>query len=127
MVLAIKQTLYRAGDQSPIVDALVAAAMADKDVTVIIELLARFDEEANMELSTRLQEAGAHVMYGVVGYKTHAKMSLIVYGARPTAFVVTATWAPVIIIRRRPVRTLTMVCSPATKPSVPTCTKSSCS
>jgi polyphosphate kinase len=78
MVLAIKQTLYRAGDQSPIVDALVAAAMADKDVTVIIELLARFDEEANMELATRLQEAGAHVMYGVVGYKTHAKMSLIV-------------------------------------------------
>jgi polyphosphate kinase len=77
-VLAIKQTLYRAGDNSPIVDALVAAALADKDVTVIIELRARFDEEANIELSTRLQEAGAHVMYGVVGYKTHAKMTLVV-------------------------------------------------
>src|SRR5580700_3651930 len=77
-VLAIKQTLYRAGDNSPIVDSLVAAAMADKDVTVIIELRARFDEEANIELSTRLQEAGAHVMYGVVGYKTHAKMTLVV-------------------------------------------------
>ena len=77
-VLAIKQTLYRTGDNSPIVDSLVAAAMADKDVTVIIELRARFDEEANIELSTRLQEAGAHVMYGVVGYKTHAKMTLIV-------------------------------------------------
>jgi polyphosphate kinase len=77
-VLAIKQTLYRAGDESPIVDSLVAAAMADKDVTVIIELRARFDEEANIELSTRLQEAGAHVMYGVVGYKTHAKMTLVV-------------------------------------------------
>jgi polyphosphate kinase len=77
-VLAIKQTLYRTGDNSPIVDALVAAAMAGKDVTVIIELRARFDEEANIELSTRLQEAGAHVMYGVVGYKTHAKMILIV-------------------------------------------------
>ena len=77
-VLAIKQTLYRTGDNSPIVDALLAAAMADKDVTVIIELRARFDEEANIELSTRLQEAGAHVMYGVVGYKTHAKMTLIV-------------------------------------------------
>jgi polyphosphate kinase len=77
-VLAIKQTLYRTGDQSPIVDALVAAAQADKDVTVIIELRARFDEEANIELSTRLQEAGAHVMYGVVGYKTHAKMTLVV-------------------------------------------------
>jgi polyphosphate kinase len=77
-VLAIKQTLYRTGDNSPIVDSLVAAAMADKDVTVIIELRARFDEEANIELSTRLQEAGAHVMYGVVGFKTHAKMTLVV-------------------------------------------------
>jgi polyphosphate kinase len=77
-VLAIKQTLYRTGDHSPIVDALVAAAQSDKDVTVIIELRARFDEEANIELATRLQEAGAHVMYGVVGYKTHAKMTLIV-------------------------------------------------
>jgi polyphosphate kinase len=78
MVLAIKQTLYRTGDQSRIVDALVAAAQAGKDVTVVIELRARFDEEANIELSTRLQEAGAHVMYGVVGYKTHAKLMLIV-------------------------------------------------
>jgi polyphosphate kinase len=77
-VLAIKMTLYRTGDHSPIVDALVAAAQADKDVTVIIELRARFDEEANIELATRLQEAGAHVMYGVVGYKTHAKMTLVV-------------------------------------------------
>jgi len=77
-VLAIKMTLYRTGDHSPIVDALVAAAMADKDVTVIIELRARFDEEANIELANRLQEAGAHVMYGVVGYKTHAKMILVV-------------------------------------------------
>ena len=77
-VLAIKQTLYRSGQGSPLVDALVAAATAGKDVTVIIELRARFDEEANIELSNRLQEAGAHVMYGVVGYKTHAKMSLVV-------------------------------------------------
>jgi polyphosphate kinase len=77
-VLAIKQTLYRAGNESPIVDALVAAAHSGKDVTVIVELRARFDEEANIELSNRLQEAGAHVMYGVVGFKTHAKMSMIV-------------------------------------------------
>jgi polyphosphate kinase len=77
-VLAIKQTLYRAGADSPLVDALVAAAQAGKDVTVVVELRARFDEEANISLATRLQEAGAHVMYGVVGFKTHAKLTLIV-------------------------------------------------
>ena len=77
-VLAIKQTLYRTGNESPLVDALVAAAQAGKDVTVIVELRARFDEEANIELSNRLQEAGAHVMYGVVGFKTHAKLVLVV-------------------------------------------------
>jgi len=77
-VLAIKQTLYRTGAESPLVDALVSAAQAGKDVTVVIELRARFDEEANIELSNRLQEAGAHVMYGVVGFKTHAKLTLVV-------------------------------------------------
>jgi polyphosphate kinase len=77
-VLAIKQTLYRAGNESPIVDALVSAAQSGKDVTVIVELRARFDEEANIELSNRLQESGAHVMYGVVGFKTHCKISMVV-------------------------------------------------
>lgn len=77
-VLAIKQTLYRTGADSVMVDALVQAARADKEVTVVIELRARFDEEENIRLATRLQEAGAHVVYGVVGYKTHAKMLLIV-------------------------------------------------
>jgi polyphosphate kinase len=77
-VLAIKQTLYRTGHESPIVDSLVSAAQSGKDVTVIVELRARFDEEANIELSNRLQEAGAHVMYGVVGFKTHCKMSMVV-------------------------------------------------
>ncbi len=77
-VLAIKQTLYRTGPTSVIVDALVKAAKAGKEVTVIIELRARFDEEANISLATRLQEAGAHVVYGVVGFKTHAKMLLVI-------------------------------------------------
>jgi len=77
-VLAIKQTLYRSGATSPIVDQLVAAAQAGKEVTVVIELMARFDEAANIALANRLQEAGAHVVYGVVGYKTHAKMALVV-------------------------------------------------
>lgn len=77
-VVAIKQTLYRTGHESSIVDALLDAARNGKEVTVVVELRARFDEEENLELASRLQEAGAVVVYGVVGYKTHAKMILIV-------------------------------------------------
>ncbi len=77
-VLAIKQTLYRAGQDSILVEHLVQAARNGKDVTVVIELRARFDEEANLRLADRLQEAGVQVIYGVVGYKTHAKMLLLV-------------------------------------------------
>ncbi len=77
-VIAIKQTLYRSGANSALVDALVEAAKAGKEVTTVIELRARFDEADNLLLANRLQEAGALVVYGVVGYKAHAKMSLIV-------------------------------------------------
>ncbi|UYP30225.1 polyphosphate kinase 1 [Pseudomonas sp. Z8(2022)] len=76
-VLAIKQTLYRSGANSEIVDALVEAARNGKEVTVVIELRARFDEESNLALASRLQAAGAVVIYGVVGFKTHSKMMLI--------------------------------------------------
>ncbi len=76
-VLAIKQTLYRTGSRSPIVDALLDAARSGKEVTVVIELRARFDEQANIELANKLQDAGALVVYGVVGFKTHAKMCVI--------------------------------------------------
>lgn len=88
-VLAIKMTLYRAGAESPLVDALVDAAKLGKEVTVVVELRARFDEAANIELASRLQDAGAHVVYGVVGYKTHAKMLLVVKrdGKKVTRYV----------------------------------------
>ena len=77
-VLAIKQTLYRTGAKSPVAEALLAAARAGKEVTVVVELRARFDEAENISLAEELQKVGAHVVYGVVGYKTHAKMMLIV-------------------------------------------------
>lgn len=77
-VLAIKQTLYRTGSGSEIVDALVEAARNGIEVTAVVELRARFDEEDNLELAARLQEAGAVVIYGVISYKCHAKMTLVV-------------------------------------------------
>ena len=77
-VLAIKQTLYRTGGNSAIVEALIEAARNGKEVTVVVELRARFDEADNIDLAEKLQAVGAHVVYGVVGHKTHAKMILIV-------------------------------------------------
>lgn len=77
-VLAVKQTLYRTGRQSEMVRALIDAARAGKEVTAVVELRARFDEQENIDLAARLQEAGALVVYGVVGHKTHSKMTLIV-------------------------------------------------
>ena len=77
-VLAIKQTLYRVGAKSPLVDALLDAARAGKEVTALVELRARFEEAANIDLATRLQEAGANVVYGIVRYKAHAKALMIV-------------------------------------------------
>ncbi len=77
-VVSIRQTLYRTGTGSAVVEALVDAATAGKDVLVVIELRARFDEEANIELANKLQSSGVQVVYGIVGHKTHAKMCLVI-------------------------------------------------
>jgi polyphosphate kinase len=77
-VVAIKQTVYRTGTDSVIMQTLIDAARAGKEVTVVVELMARFDEEANINWAAKLEEVGAHVIYGVVGHKTHAKMALVV-------------------------------------------------
>lgn len=76
-VVAIKQTIYRTGEDSELMSLLLAAARAGKEVTVIVELMARFDEQTNIGWAAKLEEVGAHVSYGVVGHKTHAKMALV--------------------------------------------------
>lgn len=77
-VVAIKQTVYRTGNESTVMEALIKAARNGKEVTVVVELLARFDEETNINWADQLESAGAHVVYGVVGHKCHAKMLLVV-------------------------------------------------
>jgi polyphosphate kinase len=77
-VVAIKMTVYRTGTDSVLMDSLIAAARAGKQVTVVVELMARFDEEANISWASQLEDAGAHVVYGVFGYKVHAKMLMVV-------------------------------------------------
>ncbi len=98
-VVAIKQTIYRTGLSSELADILESASRSGKEVTVIVELSARFDEEANIQLAHRLEQAGAQVLYGVVGHKTHAKMILVVrrsaHGLRRYAHLGTGNYHPV--------------------------------
>jgi polyphosphate kinase len=114
-VVAIKMTVYRTGTDSVLMQSLLRAAQNGKEVTVVVELMARFDEEANIGWATKLEEVGAHVVYGVVGYKTHAKMLMIVRReegkARATASCVAmCTSAPATTIRRPPACTPTSAC-----------------
>ncbi|BBI64056.1 hypothetical protein HSBAA_53620 [Vreelandella sulfidaeris] len=107
--MAVKQTLYRTGSDSAIVSALVEAASQGKEVTVVIELRARFDEADNLQLASRLQEAGAIVVYGIMAYKTHAKMLHIVRREKANC-ATTRTWALATITPKPPSFTPTIAC-----------------
>ncbi|WWT75673.1 polyphosphate kinase 1 [Lautropia mirabilis] len=122
-VVSIKQTIYRTGADSVLMESLMEAARAGKEVTVVLELMARFDEETNINWAAKLEEVGVHVVYGVVGHKTHAKLATVLRreaeGLRRYAHR-----APATTTRARRACMRTSDSSPPTRRSAPTCTRS---